>query len=147
MPDSVTVVSLQVVSINEEGVGGSVTIVIVPDSVSVVSLHVVSIDDCGVDGIGENVTMVVVPDCVIVLSLHVDSQMKMVVGSAEVAPIEVMLPILASEEGCVAVKGPDTPADSERGCDEFGVGLVGPADPEELNNGNDPDVERAEGGT
>ncbi|KAI0447164.1 hypothetical protein F4803DRAFT_558860 [Xylaria telfairii] len=70
----------------------------------------------------------------------------MVVSSPGVAPIDVMLPTLASEEGCVVVRDPGTPADSERGCDEFGAGLVGPANPEELDNGNGPDVEMVEAG-
>ncbi|RYC61850.1 hypothetical protein CHU98_g4347 [Xylaria longipes] len=147
VPDSVTTVSLQVVSTDEEGVGESVTIVVVPDSVRMVSLHVVSIDNCGVDGIDENVTMVMVPDCVIVLSLHVDSQMKTVLSASEVAPIEVMLFTLGTEEGCVTVKDPDIPADPEGNCDELGAELVGPAGPEELDGGNNPDVDRAEGGT
>ncbi|KAI1744500.1 hypothetical protein F4680DRAFT_226496 [Xylaria scruposa] len=92
---------------------------------------------------------VMVPDCVIVLSLHVDSQMKMVLSASEVALIEVMLLVLGTDEGCVTVKDPDVPADTEGNCDELGalgVELVGPADPEELDGGNNPDVDRAESG-
>ncbi|KAI0185925.1 hypothetical protein EV127DRAFT_191299 [Xylaria flabelliformis] len=140
------VVSLQVVSIDEEDVGGSVTTAVVPDSTRMVSLHVVSIDDCGV-GVGVNVMTVMVPDCVIVFSLHVDSQMKIVLSASEVAPIEVILLMLGTDGGCVTVKDPDIPADTEGNCDELGEELVGPADSEELNGGNNPDVDRAEGGT
>lgn len=105
MPDSITTVSLQVVSIDGVGVGvgagvdgESVTMVVVPDWVSVVSLHVVSIDT---DGSEENVTTVMVPDCVIVLSLHVVSQENKVLGATDDAPIEVVLLIAGSEDVCV----------------------------------------------
>jgi hypothetical protein len=108
VPDSVTTVSLQVVSINGDGVAGgvsndeeSVTTVVVPDCVSVVSLQVVSIDR---DGSEENVTTVMVPDCVIVLSLHVVSQENKVLGATEDdAPIEVVLLMVGSEDACVTV--------------------------------------------
>ncbi|KAI0862914.1 hypothetical protein F4860DRAFT_522905 [Xylaria cubensis] len=71
----------------------------------------------------------------------------MVLSASEVAPIEVILLMLGTDGGCVTVKDPDIPADIEGNCDEFGEELVGPADSEELNGGNNPDVDRAEGGT
>ncbi|TGJ81592.1 hypothetical protein E0Z10_g7184 [Xylaria hypoxylon] len=124
VPDSVTIVSLQVVSIDNEGVnkdvnggiGESVTMVVVPDSIRVVSLHVVSIEDGGSE---ENVTTVVVPDWV--------------------EPIEAVLVIPGSEEACVTVKDADATVDPAGNCEEI------PADVEELDGGNGPDVDRAEG--
>ncbi|KAI1755844.1 hypothetical protein F4782DRAFT_538273 [Xylaria castorea] len=77
--------------------------------------------------------------------------MKMVLGASEVAPIEVMLLILGTDEGCVTVMDPDIPVDPGGNCDELGAELgaelVGPANTEELDGGNNPDVDRAEGGT
>ncbi|KAI0458514.1 hypothetical protein F5B21DRAFT_512021 [Xylaria acuta] len=58
-----------------------------------------------------------------------------------------MLLTPGTEENRATVKDPDIPADPEGNCDELGGELVGPADPEELDGGNNPDVDRAEGGT
>ncbi|KAI0542714.1 hypothetical protein GGR58DRAFT_522792 [Xylaria digitata] len=141
-----TIVSLQVVSIDNEGIdegvsGGGVgeggTVVIVPDSMRVVSLHVVSIEDGGRSD--ENVTTVVVPDCVIVLSMHVVSQENSELGATDVGPIEGMLVILNCEDVCVTVKDPDATVDPADNCEEI------PSDIEELDEGNGLDVERAGG--
>ncbi|KAI0162255.1 hypothetical protein GGR57DRAFT_453589 [Xylariaceae sp. FL1272] len=74
VPDSVIVVSVQVVSIDVGIVGISdenVMTVVVPDWVIVVSLQVVSIETTGTEE--DNVSTVVVPDTVSVVSLQVVS--------------------------------------------------------------------------
>jgi hypothetical protein len=113
VPDWVTVVSLQVVSTDNEGIVGTieesvevrVITVVVPDCVIVVSLHVVSYE-VGVTGIGieEKVTTVMVPDCVMVLSLHVVSNENSELGPMEYAPVELMLFAVGDRKGCVTVR-------------------------------------------
>ncbi|KAJ8124004.1 hypothetical protein ONZ43_g177 [Nemania bipapillata] len=131
--DSITIVSLHVVSIDGDGVAGgvdhddnveSVTTVVVPDCVSVVSLHVVSID---MDGSEENVTTVMVPDCVIVLSLHVVSQENKVLGATDDVPIEVVLLMAGSEEACVTVADGVLPDASPEGTEDGLLMLSVPA--------------------
>ncbi|KAJ3564346.1 hypothetical protein NPX13_g7879 [Xylaria arbuscula] len=144
IPDSVTVISLQVVSIETGGVDdGSVTTVVVPANMRVVSLHVVSIDVGGGgtsdvdDGRSEvKVTTIVVPDCVIVVSLHVVSQMKIVLSSSDDEPMG--LEILGNTGLWVAGIVPDTTVDPKGSCEEI------PTDVEELDGGSMADVDGAE---
>lgn len=98
MPDSVTVVSLHVVS--TEAAGG---VIIKVDGREVVSTAVEPIPEGSADaetteGVEESVKTVVVPDCVMVVSLHV--------VSIDVAAIGVGVGV-GTEENVTTVKVPD----------------------------------------